>query len=544
MHLFWRVSFPFPVTVLSQANTSILSRTIPTQGQADDFATFGPGLRGRIKAGTSFLAVLTLGLVGIQFVLTMAKPDFNDPDIWWHLRNAQYLVQQHQFPRQDMYSFTAAGKPWVNTEWLSEIPYYLAYRGFGLSGLKAMTFLLPSILMLLLLYLCYQESRNFKASVAACCFASFLAIVSYGPRTILFGYILLTVLLVVLQRFQQRGTAPLWLVPPLFLVWANTHGSWLIGLILFFLIGVAGLVGGSWGRIEATRWTPSQLRRLALTGAASVAALFINPYGWRLVYYPFDLAFKQKLNIAHVAEWVSVNFQDARGKLVFVLIAGLILAALLRNRRWKLAELLVLLFTLHTALTHIRFLALLGIVIAPFLAKLLDFFPPYRPELETPRVDVAVLLAMIVAMAYFWPHEAAVRKSQEQTYPAAVLPFLKAHPLQGNLVNFYLWGGYLDWSDPDAKVFIDSRVDIFEYAGVLQDYLDLLGSDTLVRRLDPILQRYKIRYVLFPPGDSSNPLLRGSGLIYLLQHDPHWKVAYQDEVCVLMERQEPSTSAR
>ena len=149
--------------------------------------------------------MLTLGLVGIQFVLTMAKPDFNDPDIWWHLRNAQYLVQQHQFPRQDMYSFTAAGKPWVNTEWLSEIPYYLAYRGFGLSGLKAMTFLLPSILMLLLLYLCYQESRNFKASVAACCFASFLAIVSYGPRTILFGYILLTVLLIVLQRFQQQA---------------------------------------------------------------------------------------------------------------------------------------------------------------------------------------------------------------------------------------------------------------------------------------------------------------------------------------------------
>lgn len=544
MHLFWRVSFRFLVTVLNQPSTSITSRTTPTQGQADDFATFGPGLRGRIKAGTSFLAVLTLGLVGIQFVLTMAKPDFNDPDIWWHLRNAQYLVQQHQFPRQDMYSFTAAGKPWVNTEWLSEIPYYVAYRGFGLSGLKTMTFLLPSILMLLLLHLCYQESRNFKASVAACCFGSFLAIVSYGPRTILFGYILLTVLLIVLQRFQRRGTAPLWLVPPLFLVWANTHGSWLIGLILFFLIGVAGLVGGFWGHIEATRWTPSQMRRLALTGAASVAVLFINPYGWRLVYYPFDLAFRQKLNIAHVAEWVSVNFQDARGKLVFVLIAGLILAALLRNRRWKLAELLMLLFTLHTALTHIRFLALLGIVIAPFVAKLLDFFPPYRPELETPRVNVAVLLAMIAAMAYFWPHEAAVRKSQEETYPAAVLPFLKAHPLQGNLVNFYLWGGYLDWSDPDAKVFIDSRVDIFEYAGVLQDYLDLLGSDTLVRRLDPILQKYKIRYVLFPPGDSSNPLLRGSGLIYVLQHDPHWKVLYQDKVCVLMERQELSTTAR
>ena len=119
---------------------------------------------------------------------------------------------------------------------------------------------------------------------------------------------------------------------------------------------------------------------------------------------------------------------------------------------------------------------------------------------------------MIVAMAYFWPHAAAIRKSQEETYPAGVLPFLKAHPLQGNMVNYYLWGGYLEWNDPAVKVFIDSRVDIFEYAGVLQDYLDLLGSDSLVRRLDPVMQKYNVRYVLFPPGDSSNPLLREAGL--------------------------------
>jgi hypothetical protein len=483
-----------------------------------------------------------LALIGMQFAFTLGQPDFNDPDIWWHMRDAQYLVQHHQFLRQDMYSFTAAGKPWVNTEWLSEIPYYLAYEGFGLSGLKFLTFALPSTIILLLLYLCFKESRNFKASIVACAFASVLAKVSYGPRTILFGYVFLVVLLIILQRFRERGNGPLWVVPLLFCVWANTHGSWALGMILFFLIGIAGLFGGSWGRIESIRWTPSQVRQLALTGAASVAALFINPYGWRLVYYPFDLAFKQKLNVAHVAEWVAVNFQDARGMFVFVLIAGLMLAALLRHCRWNLGEILMLMFALHTALTHIRFLVLLAIVAAPLAAKLLDFFPPYRPELETPRVNMAVILAMLVAMGYFWPRETAIRKSQAETYPSGLLPFLKAHPLQGNMLNYYLWGGYLEWNAPEVKTFIDSRVDIFEYAGVLQDYLDLLGSDSLVRRLNPILQKYDVRYVLFPRGDSPDPLLRGSGLIYLLEHDATWKVAYQDRVCVLMERQMPSSA--
>jgi hypothetical protein len=238
-----------------------------------------------------------------------------------------------------------------------------------------------------------------------------------------------------------------------------------------------------------------------------------------------------------VAEWVSVNFQDGRGTFVFILIAGLLLAALLRSSRWNLGELLMLVFALHIGLTHIRFLVVLGILAAPLAAKLLDFFPPYHPELDTPRVNAFVILVMIGLMVYFRPHESRIQKSVAEIYPAGAVSYLKTHPAQGNLLNFYLWGGYLEWNHPATKTFVDSRVDIFEYAGVLQDYLDLLGSDTLVRRLDPILNKYNIRYVLFPPGNSPNSNLSGSGLIYLLEHDPHWKIAYQDDVSVLTEKQ-------
>ena len=66
--------------------------------------------------------------------------------------------------------------------------------------------------------------------------------------------------------------------------------------------------------MDAEPWSPSQIRKLVVTGLASAAALFVNPFGARLVFYPFDLAFRQKLNISHVAEWVSVDFHDMRGK--------------------------------------------------------------------------------------------------------------------------------------------------------------------------------------------------------------------------------------
>ena len=507
--------------------------------QKGDPLNFGTGAKGLFRASTSFLGVLTLVLIGINYIFAMYRRDLNDPDIWWHMRNAQFLFQHHGLPRSDTYSFSVAGVPWINHEWLAEIPYYLGYRAFGLVGLKAISFFTLTATFLLLLYLCYQESRNFKASVTACYFGTFLATISFGPRTILFGYLYLVVLLIVLERLRRLGRAPLWMIPPLFCLWINTHGSWSIGLIIFFAIAAAGLVGGSWGRVESERWTPSQLRKLIVAAIASIAALFVNPFGWRLVYYPFDLAFRQKLNISHVLEWVSVDFHTFRGKLVLGLLLTLLVCALVRNRRWNLGELLILMFAIYSGLTYIRFLMLLGIVAAPVLAKALDFFPHYRPEDETPKTNVVVIAVLLVIMVWVWPRNAQVQNAVEETYPSGMLSYLAAHPPQGNVLNFYLWGGYLGWHDPHVAIFIDSRVDIFEYAGVLKDYLDVLGVDNLRRRPEPILDKYKIRYVLFPHADNTNDLLNGGELVYVLQHDPHWKTLYTDKVSVLLERQPP-----
>jgi len=291
--------------------------------------------QGKFRVLFSFLSVLAVVIVTLEFMLARAGMD--DPDIWWHLRDAEYLFQHHQLPRFDMFSFTVAGHPWINHEWLAEIPFYLAWRAWGIMGLKTLEILLLQMIFAGLLYLSWKESANFKAAFVACAFCSFLASTSFGPRTILFGYAWLVFLLIVLQRFRLRGKAPLWVIPLLFCLWVNTHGSWLIGLICFAIIILAGFLKGTWGRITAEQWTEVQRRHLAVTWVASVIALFINPFGFRLVLYPFDLAFRQKLNIAHIAEWVPVNLRDTNGRLVMVLLLALLLSALLRDRRWALS---------------------------------------------------------------------------------------------------------------------------------------------------------------------------------------------------------------
>lgn len=477
--------------------------------------------RKKIWEVVSFPVVLTFILLTLVF--TLGHGLIGDPDIWWHLHNADYLIQHHSLPRYDLYSYTVPGHPWINHEWLAELPYYVAWRALGLSGIDALSVATLSFIFLGVLILAYRESGNFKAAVLATVYAIFLGRVSFGPRTILFGYAYLAVLLLILQRFRQKGNAALWLIPPLFCLWVNTHGSWSLGLIIFSVTIAAGLFPLRWGMVESEVWTAGQRKSLLICWCASVALLFANPFGARLVFYPLDLAFHQKTNIEHVAEWVSVDFHGLRGKIVLGVVIILLLSTLLRPRRWSLGQLAVLLFALYSGLTYIRFLFLLGIIVAPVLAKILDFVPPYRPERDTPLINLAAVLVMIAGIAYYWPHPSRLQNTVDNRYPAQAMSYLKTSLPRGRILNTFLWGGYINWKDPDTKVFIDSRVDIFDYTGVFKDYLDILSLNNSYALLD----KYKIRYIFLQPNEP---------LTYVIQHNPDWKTIYSDKVSVLMER--------
>lgn len=474
-----------------------------------------------LKIAFSFLAMLAVGLGAVVFVF--CRGSIADPDIWWHLNNARYLFTQHRLPNVDFLSFTVTGHLWMNHEWLSEVPYYLGYRAWGLTGVFLVEFAVIELLFAGVLILAYRDCGNFKSAALATALSCLLASVSFGPRTILFGYLLMVAMLLILQRFRQRGRAPLWMIPLLFALWINTHGSWSLGLILFAIIVGTGFFNGNWGQVDSVAWSPSQKKSLIITGVASIAALFANPYGYRLVFYPFDLAFRQKLNIAHVAEWVPVNFHDTRGKLVMFLLALLFARAIFQRTRWTLTEVALLSFALYSGLTYIRFLVLVGIVVAPIVAKTLDFMPPYQPEIDKPILNATLIGLMLFGVVHYWPKNAELNNIVDGQYPAGAVAYMRKNPAPTPLLNYYTWGGYVPWNDSSIKVFIDSRVDIFEYEGVLQDYLDLLE----LKHPDAIFTKYKIQSVLFPPGEP---------LAYVLSHDPAWKEVYRDSVSVLFER--------
>lgn len=215
--------------------------------------------------------------------------------------------------------------------------------------------------------------------------AVLLAAINIGPRTVLFGWLCFLAQLFLLDAFR-RGRDHLRLLVPLYTLWINFNGSWLIGYAFFAVFAASGMVGGTWGSIEATRWTRQELRKLFAVGVASVAALFVNPYG-RLVALPVYMVMHMRLGMATGEEWQNVEFHSFYGVLVFVLAVGMLVFSLARRRSWPLHELLFALLAVYVGLSHERFLFLMGMVICPMMTVELSgvVFAPYDAKKITSR---------------------------------------------------------------------------------------------------------------------------------------------------------------
>ena len=190
---------------------------------------------------------------------------------------------------------------------------------------------------------------------------------------------------------------------------------------------------------------------------------------------------------------------------------------------------LVLAFAFYSGIVHMRLLFLLGVVAAPVAAELMDFVPPYQPEADKHWLNALLIAGILVSLVYHTPTSKTLEQQVAAGYPAEAVSYFETHPPEGRVLNYYEWGGYLGWKDPQLKVFVDSRVDIFEYAGVFKDYLDLIG----LHEPRKILDDYRIRYVLVP---------NNYALTTFLQASTQWKVDYRGKLSILFERVGPVPS--
>ena len=488
------------------------------------FESAGLSGAGWLRRICSFPVMLASLLVGAVFI--PAREFRVDPDLWWHLKVGEEILATHHWPTADPYSFTVHGQPWIAYEWLGEVLWARIYHLGGLRGLEVLSIVLGSAVMVALYACASVRSRNCKAAFAACALVFLLAEMSFSLRPQMLGYLFLISTLLVLESFRAGRRWTLWLLPLLFLLWVNTHGTFVIGLGVVLLYWLCGLREFRLGAVQGVAWAAPDRKRIATVFLLCLAVLPITPYGARLAAYPFNLAFAQPVNIASILEWQPMPFNLGVGKLFLALLLGFFLAQVAMRLSWRAEELGLFFAGTVAACLHARFLLLFVPFFTPLAATVLaKWAPKYELGKDKFALNAVLAAGVLAAVLFYLPSRETLERRVAEHYPVAAVEYLKEHQVAEPMFNSYGFGGYLVCAlAPEHKVFIDGRADVYERGGVLADYMKI----TLLKPgAFGILSGYHVGSALL---DATSPLAT------VFSQLPGWKRIYADEVAVLYER--------
>lgn len=474
-----------------------------------------------LKWAFSFPAMLGTFLVGAGFYC--GRTFVVDPDLWWHIKTAQTILATHQWPTSDPYSFTVHGQPWMAFEWLGDCLIATASRLGGVVGLDVLLIVMGGAVLIALYILGTARSGKSKAGFLAVALLCPLVFPSFTLRSQMLGYVFLVLTVLILELFRQGKRRGIWVLPPLLLVWVNTHGSWIVGLGTILVYWVCGLVEFRRRGIAAVRWSAEERRDLSLVFLMSLAAVAVTPYGTRLAAFPFSVASSLPISFATILEWQPMPFQLLGGKIFLALVLGFFFVQAAFDFTWRLEEWLLLLGATAMAVLHVRFILVFVPFFAPLLATVLArWIDSYHRSKDKYALNGVLMAAVVVAMVHYFPTRASLDGKVADAFPVQAVDYLQRHAIPGPMFDSYGFGGYLIWSmSPQQKVFIDGRSEIYEHGGVLKDYSDL--TQMKPGGLD-VLRRYGIQSCLLERDEPLSVVLAGL---------PDWRKVYSDHTSVL-----------
>jgi hypothetical protein len=404
---------------------------------------------------------------------------------------------------------------------------YGAYRLGGYAGLMLWLCFFTAALLIAGYILCSLYSGNSKTALLGALTIWLFGTIGFAIRPQMIGYLLLVVELLLLHLGQTHNRRWFFALPPLFAIWINCHGSFIFGLVLAGVFLFSSYFNFQSGSLVATSWDPPRRRTLILALILSVAALFLNPVGVKLILYPFGTMVD---SANPVQEWQPLQFSDGRSLAFLGVLAGIFLLVIVRRTELLWRELLVLAVGAWLAASHVRMLFVFGILAAPILSRLISTsWDGYDAKRDRPLPNAVFIAGSLLVAFLAFPNHQNLEAQVEQHSPVKAVEFIKAHQLSGPMLNEWVFGGYLMWAAPEHPVFIDGRGDVFAWAGVFNQFEDWAQLQTNPNLL---LDKYGINFCV---------LSRESPLVVVLPLLPGWKKVYSDNVAVIFARSAPSS---
>ncbi len=489
------------------------------------------------------LLLATVALLGITPIA--------DGDVWWHLKFGEYFFQHRSFPEHDPFLFTAEGGHWVIRAWLAEVLFYVVFRLGGPAGL----ILLKAALFTLAMGLLWRLGAAQRCPPAAAALALLLAALAARPRLLerpeVFSFLLMAAALRVLLAVAAppdghqrpcRWWAP-YLLIPLQILWVNMHSSFYLGMLLPwpFVIDAA-----------AHRRSVSSVRHLLLAATLLLPASAVSPEGWRVFFYPFQIAYQPTLAEIEEVQGLITNIRGGtaglqEGIALLVLGLGAIVVCLWRRAAgqwvgpgtWSLVAL-----ALGAPFVVYRFLPYAGLMLSAVALQALGALAAAGPEgteaephlggSPRPVTGVAVLLLGLTVFQ-------GVRGSAvpfglgvaPNLFPEGAARFIVATDARGPLFNSADFGGYLLYAlYPRHRVFMHS------------DYQNSIASDQLVQRFyqsekdpgafDALVREYRIELLVLQNN------LPSWGFV---ASDPRWALIYWEQVASVYARRGGANAA-
>lgn len=467
-------------------------------------------------------------------------------DLWWHLAAGRATLSEG-LPLTNLWSWTAPDAPWSHHSWLSSVIFYLVYRT-GVGGLLALCFLLYAGTCALLWRLARLRGGVFAASLITG-LGGLLLLGNFGIRPFLFGNICFALCLLLVEEpegWLQRRRLRLGL---LFALWANLHGSVLLGLavLLVYLVG-DGL------RVARGRRLDRDPRGRLLDLLVAVGASCITPRGPATLLLPLDYvrqSYGQKNGILTIiSEWQPLELQSALGVVVTCFIVIVFGSVLFARRRPRLSTFFVALLFTGFATQQVRHIPLMVLACAPlagvsltrslpeqFVGRLSGLKELHRAARGGPLLTG---LGLLLGLCVFPPNGSSYlslidRGSLEglssRAHPTTLIDELgsRGRAAPKRLLNNFDWGAAILWElSPHVEVFIDARNDCYP-EDVVEDYITLRWMKVGWRE---VIERRAPDALAFPPEEP---------LVAALRVDPGWAVSWEDDSAVLLvPRQETS----
>lgn len=448
-----------------------------------------------------------------------------DGDLGRHITIGNYIRNTWKIPMRDVFSHTMAGQRLVPHEWLSQLTLAEFHAWSGLDGVV----LLIAVLIAATFMLTYREMLRRNTSRLLAFLITVLAAYASSLHWLARPHIF-TFLFAAIWAYQlEHNRSKVWLFPLIMWVWANTHGAFIAG----FVIWGAHMAGWLWEYLQKKSKKETGVR-LAIIGATSFAITLLNPAGWHLWDASLGYLGNQFL-VDQTIEYQSPNFHYPSTWPFLIMLALGILGFGLEGRLRPHETFLFAGWTIMS-LYSARNIPLFAIVAAPYVATMLQATLDKMALFQ--RVDQLISGLENNLKGGAWPGAVAIlilavlwhgqpnpdNRFDSSRFPVQAVDWISTHPQEGRMFNSFIWGGYLLYRLwPQELVFIDGQTDFYGET-LSRQYIRVMH---LEEGWETVLAEYGVSWVILPSGGP---------VVQALQDQMGWIVIYHDKTAVILRK--------